>query len=132
MTSVDGTDSNQGSSNEVFRGFCEPCKTPGSEKEASNYCQDCDQLLCCSCTESHKGRKCFKKHTLQPAKGLSTSFSTTFGLCCVFCGCSQDNKVTLYCEDHDDIVCEVCQNANHSECKIVSVETKAERFDVSH
>ena len=90
-------------------------------------------MLCFACSETHKEQKCFKNHTLQQGIDRSTSEDslTTHGQFRVMCSCSQNNQATIYCEDHDNILCQVCQHANHSICKIMSIENKADSFDPS-
>ena len=104
MASVDGSRSLEGSSDEIITNQCGPCNYGGSKKEATHYCSQCDDLLCRTCAESRPGHKSFRHHKLKSVKELSTNTPKISSLCIVFCDCSQNNEVTLYCEDHSDVL----------------------------
>ena len=120
MASVDGSKSVLATSDEI--NCCGSCSYRGSDKEAESYCNECQEYLCGSCTESHKGLKITRSHQLLLVTDVSRPISqNSFVSSLVLCGCSQNIGVSVYCEDHNDVICLSCQTVRHRKCQTVSL-----------
>ena len=125
MSSVAGARSLLGASDELYDYICDPCNFRGIQKQGTSYCNNCEEKLCQTCTDVHKGQKISRNHTLVPVSQLSeTSFSTT---CHVLCDCSQ-NSVVRYCKDHDDVICQSCCVIKHRACKTLPIAEKCASY----
>ena len=71
MASVDGSRSVISSSDQTGQVVCNPCIYADVHKEATHYCKDCQEYLCKTCADSHKGLKLLRNHTLIPVSDLS-------------------------------------------------------------
>ena len=112
MASVDGSKSALVTSDEIH--CCGSCSNRGSDKEAKSYCNECQEYLCNPCAESHKGLKLTRSHQLLPVTDVSRPISQdSFVSCLVLCDCSQNIGVSVYCEDHNDVICLSCQTVKH-------------------
>ena len=106
MASVDGSKSVIVTSHEIH---CSgSCSYRGSDKEAKSYCNEYQEYLCDPCAESHKGLKLTRSHQLLPVTDVSRP-QNSFVSCLVLCDCSQNIGVSVYCEDHNDVICLSCQ-----------------------
>lgn len=48
--------------------------------------------------------------------------------CRVLCDCSQNSEVVVYCQDHDDVICQSCTIVKHRACKTVSIGEKCASY----
>lgn len=125
MSSVDGSRSVQYASDEVFENMCSPCHYSGAVKEATHFCEDCKERLCQGCTDSHKGLRMSRNHKLVVLKSVMPQSGTA---CNIFCSCSMNLEVTVYCEDHADVICLSCKTLTHGKCKTVLITQKCASY----
>ena len=126
MSSVDGARSAQGASDKTSLTVCGPCKYNGTEKDASMFCSDCQECLCVACIELHKGLKFSRNHNLLRVKELtSEQVASSILSCIVFCDCVRHAAVTVYCVDHDDVMCQTCKTVNHIKCNTLTISEKS-------
>ena len=126
MSSVDGARSAQGASDETVLTLCGPCKYNGTEKDASMFCKDCQECLCAACIELHKGLKFSRNHNLLRMKELtSEQVASSILSCIVFCDCVRHAAVTVYCVDHDDVMCQTCKTVKHIKCNTLTISEKS-------
>ena len=123
MSSVDGAQSLMFASDEMFVSICGPCHYNGTEKEATHFCEDCKEHLCQNCTDAHKGLRISRNHQVSPLKNVLAQTTLTQS-CNVFCGCTMNLEVTVYCEDHLDVICSSCKTLTHGKCKTVLISQK--------
>lgn len=64
MASLDGSNSLQGASAEIFDFVCDSCQTENVVKEAEHFCHQCQQHLCNACEEVHRKLKATKSHDI--------------------------------------------------------------------
>ena len=124
MSSFDGARSTQGASDEIITHPCGPCNYEGNEIEAAKFCDDCKELLCRNCADSHKKYKQFRNHKLVPVAQLPKHEATGPTPSIVICDCNQNLEVTEYCEDHSDVVCQTCASTKHRKCKTQALTKK--------
>ena len=129
MVSVDGARSIQGAPDETALKMCGPCKYNGTEKDASMFCFDCQECLCSACTEAHKGLKFSRNHNLLGVKDMTSEQTASIELSCiVFCDCIQHSAVTVYCVDHEDVMCQTCKTVKHLKCNTLTISEKSSSY----
>ena len=126
MSQIDGAKSVHGSSEEIFLQTCGPCSYGGTSKEPTRFCNDCKEYLCPACTESHKGLKISRNHKLLFVTEMSEAQTVTNAVSCiVFCDCIRNSAVTIYCCDHNDVICQACKEIKHIKCKTLTLNEKS-------
>ena len=129
MATGDGSKSWLGASDEIFDIVCGPCKTDNVIKEAKYYCKQCQEHLCDSCQGVHRKLKATKNHNILPGRHMpKASEVTPRPACSVYCSCNQNREVVVYCEDHDDVICDSCATVKHRRCKTVSIQNKSRSY----
>ena len=129
MASVDGSKSWLGASDETFDIVCGPCKTENVNKEAKHYCEQCQEHLCDACQGAHRILKATKNHSILSGRHMpKASGVTPRPACSVYCSCNQNREVVVYCEDHDDVICDSCSTVKHRRCKTFSIRNKSRSY----
>ena len=129
MASVDGSKSWLGASDEIYDIICGPCKTENLNKEAKHYCEQCQEHLCDACQGAHRKLKATKSHNILSGSHMpKASEVTPRPACSVSCSCNQNQEVAVYCEDHDDVICDLCATVKHRRCKAFSVQDKSRSY----
>ena len=129
MASVDGSKSWLGASDEIYDMVCGPCKTENVNKEAKHYCEQCQEHLCDACQGAHRTLKATKSHNILSGSHMpKASGVTPRPACTVYCSCNQNQEVAVYCEDHDDVICDLCATVKHRRCKTFSVQDKSRSY----
>lgn len=111
--------------------LCTPCKRKRKSTTGSKWCRSCHEALCKSCVEVHDSLKTTMKHEMMDLNEAKTSDtkSLVYGPNCPI----HDHQVlTLFCEDHDELICPLCAGAKHKECKqirAVNEEVKAKSYE---
>ncbi|KAH3796034.1 hypothetical protein DPMN_149598 [Dreissena polymorpha] len=97
---------------------CTPCEEDNLKTEAEVYCEKCTTFYCGPCINMHK--QLYKKHTTygrsdikywpvaKPTQDLIEK-----------CELHTEEKLKLYCEDHEQICCNTCVSLNHRQCTTV-------------
>ena len=125
MASVDGSKSVHESSDESSGFDCGPCRYDDEKKEAVIYCLQCEDYLCSSCRSTHRKLPGSRNHQVvtgsaMPRKGTSKT-ETSSQIVAVKCSCNCKD-VTIYCKDHNEVVCEDCQRLKHRTCQSMSID----------
>ena len=129
MASVDGSKSWLGASDEIYDMVCGPCKTENLNKEAKHYCEQCQEHLCDACQGTHSKLKATKSHSILSGRHMpKASGVAPRPACSVYCSCNQNREVVLYCEDHDDVICDSCATIKHRRCKTFSIQNKSRSY----
>ena len=125
MSSVDGARASHVSSDEILETECGPCLYEGIKKNAVIYCYQCEDYLCSSCRASHQKLPTTRKHQVvssdavlrkETSKTQFVSQNTA-----VKCLCN-DKFVTLYCQEHKEVICEDCRKLKHRNCRVSSID----------
>ena len=125
MASVDGRRSYLAGSDQALQHTCGPCKDDGEETEANYFCKVCSVYLCAHCRDEHKRFKATKNHSVISAHATSGQGSTTMkGAFVVLCGCGQKQAVEVFCENHVEVICPVCETIKHRNCKTCPIKDK--------
>ncbi|OWF39441.1 E3 ubiquitin-protein ligase TRIM56-like [Mizuhopecten yessoensis] len=107
---------------------CQPCLRKKKSVDASHWCRHCSETLCDDCTEFHQSLKKTMKHEVMdlakmrkmPIKDMMAPPA---------CKHHEDETLTQYCDDHEELLCNTCTATRHRKCGSVRdvaevVETK--------
>lgn len=121
--SSDIRDSISKGSTEDFDVCCDPCSTAGRTAEANGFCTNCQENLCKTCLDAHKGTKASKHHEVlgevqtKPTKGTSQQDDKS-PPCTEPCQIHQTEVIKFFCPTHDAVGCNDCMTLDHRTCSI--------------
>ena len=106
--------------------FCDPCLLLNKNVNAEQYCVDCDEFFCSSCSSVHKVSKLSRNHKILPREQmpLQKIASTEENVC------SKHSKERLnyFCKVHNDLACTLCISLEHKNCSIQYIDEIATDF----
>ncbi|XP_052065248.1 uncharacterized protein LOC127705039 [Mytilus californianus] len=101
--------------------ICGICDLRNISKPSTVWCPECDEGLCNSCQEHHSLSKATRQHSILPIaeyRKLPSDIIQISQSCC-----KHDEKLILYCKDHENPCCGKCVVETHKHCKeIVSLD----------
>lgn len=106
--------------------WCEPCGREGENQQAHSWCSDCSEPLCGECLKFHRKGKTTANHKTIPilqAEKLGSSVLNIPDICHIH----DDQKLSLFCVQHDTICCAFCLRESHNTCKDVKSIEKASK-----
>ncbi|XP_062609116.1 transcription intermediary factor 1-beta-like [Saccostrea cucullata] len=97
--------------------FCEPCKTEDEEAEATDFCADCNETMCKTCSKYHRKFVATCDHILCPLNRVNqrSLHSNLYKTCRQHKG----RPIELFCYDHDEPCCSLCAGTRHRKCNFV-------------
>ncbi|XP_071121818.1 uncharacterized protein [Mytilus edulis] len=101
--------------------ICGICDLRNISKPSTVWCPECDEGLCNACQEHHSLSKATRQHSILPIAEYKKLPSDIIQIsqCC----CKHDEKLILYCKDHENPCCGKCIVESHKHCKeIVSLD----------
>ena len=124
MASVDGSKSVYESSDDGSTFECSPCDYEGIKIEAKFYCPPCQDYLCDSCKSAHQKISATRRHKVvsgseMPRKQENKPNEGIKGE--VQCPCS-GKGITIYCKDHNEVMCVDCKTIKHRNCRTSTVD----------
>lgn len=84
---------------------CEPCQYKDLRIKALKFCNDCEEMLCETCSNSHCFQKATKHHTQINIKDMKTIKRRTCDLCKSL---DKYEVAVLYCNDCEEAFCKLC------------------------
>ncbi|XP_063401775.1 uncharacterized protein LOC134685999 [Mytilus trossulus] len=97
---------------------CTSCDRMG-EKSVANYaCIDYSDTLCQTCNRYHKHHKIFENHEVIPIEKFESAFQFPVKFQSS-CSKHKNEKLKLYCSDHQIPCCSVCVSVEHRKCENV-------------
>lgn len=111
-------------SNEKKEGYnCDPCIRIGDNSVATNWCQECNDMLCRACLKNFHNR--LKNSDLHPVLDISEANivpQSQFVVSNVEEPCTKHKGkyYEVYCLDHSQMCCVLCLAINHRECRNIS------------
>ena len=124
MASVDGSKSVQESSDDGSQLECSPCDYGGVKKAAQYYCPQCQDYLCDACKSVHQNISSTRSHKIVSGNLMPTKQDnkTNEGIKhAVQCPCS-GKDITIYCKDHNDVICVDCKTLKHRNCNSSTID----------
>ncbi|XP_052059194.1 uncharacterized protein LOC127699849 isoform X1 [Mytilus californianus] len=103
--------------------FCVGCQCRDEDMKAVSSCSDCSELVCKTCARVHE--RMLPANKIVPMKEIQQLISSFLEMS-ENCDNHPDQKIVLYCCQHDKVICDSCVPASHQNCKpIISVEKAA-------
>lgn len=102
-------------SNEI-NDICTPCAENSESKEAQKFCKDCEQSLCEECLQQHNKFSKMRSHVvIDISEQASNSQDKLAGTKQMILKCveHQGNDLIKFCENHDEVCCQICINLKH-------------------
>ncbi|XP_052225388.1 uncharacterized protein LOC127840959 [Dreissena polymorpha] len=101
---------------------CYVCEQNGLQKEAAHFCEQCSKFYCDTCPILHD--QMFKTHCLLGREEIQrwpVAKATEDAL--TRCQEHNNETLTLFCEDHTELLCLKCVTENHRQCSSVKLIT---------
>ncbi|XP_071155270.1 tripartite motif-containing protein 2-like [Mytilus edulis] len=103
--------------------FCVGCQRGKEDIIADSWCSDCSEQVCKTCARVHE--RMYPPHKIVPMKEIQELSSSLLTLS-KNCENHPDQKIILYCCQHDTVICDSCVPVSHPNCNpIISVEKAA-------
>ncbi|XP_071149003.1 uncharacterized protein [Mytilus edulis] len=103
--------------------FCAGCQRSDEDITAVSWCSDCSELVCKTCSRDHK--RMSPPHKVIPTQEIQ-QLSSSLLTSSKNCDNHPDQKIALYCRQHDKAVCKSCVPVSHQNCKsVISIEKAA-------
>eukprot|EP00105_Crassostrea_gigas_P005216 XP_011418738.1 PREDICTED: transcription intermediary factor 1-beta-like [Crassostrea gigas] len=101
------------------RKLCGACEIENEETHGVNYCIECNEVMCETCTRYHGKIAATRNHTVSLLdNALDTCRQKHMYTLCIK---HPDKLIELVCNDHDDQCCSLCAATQHRTC--ISVES---------
>ncbi|KAH3852297.1 hypothetical protein DPMN_094801 [Dreissena polymorpha] len=114
-------------SDQVIDFSCTFCsENEGLTTEAQFYCKECVKCFCTECVILHNGL--YKKHVVSGREEKDEWPVNESNLGLEKCDQHPDKDIELFCEDHSQLCCLLCQFTNHRLCDVVFVAEKEQGF----
>ncbi|KAH3792807.1 hypothetical protein DPMN_146306 [Dreissena polymorpha] len=106
----------------VFDVCCSICDDDGIQKEGRFNCQNCSKYFCNSCVLTHNK---FLKDHLVTAQGGGDEWPVVKPVdgSLELCEEHTTEKLTMFCEDDEKLLCHVCHLRNHKQCSQIVLLT---------
>ncbi|XP_052680703.1 E3 ubiquitin-protein ligase TRIM4-like [Crassostrea angulata] len=99
------------------KNLCGACEIENEETQGVNYCFECCEAMCETCTKFHKKSAASRRHTVCPfSSALDACMQQNMNNLCVK---HQERLVELVCNDHDEPCCLLCAATQHRTCHSV-------------
>ncbi|KAH3689955.1 hypothetical protein DPMN_191339 [Dreissena polymorpha] len=110
----------------IFDFNCFTCQENDRNTEAGFYCEECSKFYCSKCVEYHN--YLYKKHAILNKENISL-WPKTDVVEQDKCKEHQKEKLTIFCEDHSELICHVCHVHNHQKCShLVLISDKVKQL----
>ncbi|XP_071152512.1 E3 ubiquitin-protein ligase TRIM71-like [Mytilus edulis] len=103
--------------------YCIGCARGDEDKKAESWCCECTELVCKTCASVHE--RMSPPHKVVPMKDIQQLSSSLLRLS-KNCENHPDQKIAMYCCQHDKVICDSCVPVSHQNCNaILSIENAA-------
>ncbi|XP_052219747.1 uncharacterized protein LOC127837033 isoform X3 [Dreissena polymorpha] len=97
---------------------CSVCEEDGIHNEGLFHCKICFKTYCDECVKMHK--KLHKDHAVSAkCDGESWYVANKVGDTIELCEQHTTEKLTMFCEDHEQLLCQLCLLLKHRQCSKV-------------
>ncbi|VDI14965.1 Hypothetical predicted protein, partial [Mytilus galloprovincialis] len=103
--------------------FCAGCQRSDNDIIPVSWCSDCSEVVCNACSRVHE--RMSPPHKVVPTQEIQ-QLSLSLLTLSENCDNHPDQKIVLYCCQHDKVICVSCVPVSHQNCKsIISIEKAA-------
>ncbi|XP_060073873.1 E3 ubiquitin-protein ligase TRIM56-like [Ylistrum balloti] len=94
---------------------CQPCSRKNKSVNATHWCRFCSETLCDDCTGFHQSlKKTMRHHVMDLATMRKMSIRDMMAP--PTCKYHEDEVLMLYCDDHEELLCNICTATRHRKC----------------
>lgn len=99
------------------RKLCGACKIENEDTQGVNYCFECHEVMCKTCTRYHGKIAATRNHAVSPLNNALDSCRQKY----MYNSCikHQDRLIELVCNDHDEPCCLLCAATQHRTCSSI-------------
>ncbi|KAL3887968.1 hypothetical protein ACJMK2_000353 [Sinanodonta woodiana] len=100
---------------------CDSCHSAGKLRSAQDFCVECDEGMCETCSDVHRNQKMSRNHVILSMDELTSNPENVMKIAKGF-GCPEhegEAKI-FYCRDHKIACCSKCCIVSHRNCASVS------------
>lgn len=104
------------------------CLRQNDKEKATDYCLSCKEYLCDQCTEYHRRSMASLDHTIMSTiemKSVHVAPKESTHKCPKH---RHDEKIQMYCHDHEQPCCGLCGCTEHRKCERVDTVENAVQF----
>lgn len=87
---------------------CDQCSSNENIIEAINFCSECEEYLCVSCSDIHKRTKATKIHELTKKENVKQSSQNIVRQCSPCNEGGKECQASHFCQDCEELLCESC------------------------
>lgn len=99
------------------KNLCGACEIENEETQGVNFCFECCEAMCETCTKFHKKNAASRRHTVCPlSSALDTCTQQNMNNSCLK---HQERLIEFVCNDHDEPCCLLCAATQHRTCNSV-------------
>lgn len=100
------------------------CQRLNEDVKAESWCSNCSEHVCQSCARAHESMS--PPHKVVPNKEKQQLSPSLLKLS-KNCENHPDQKIVLFCGQHDQVICDSCVPVSHQYCKSITSIEKAAR-----
>lgn len=108
--------------------YCEPCLRDNEKEESSDYCLSCNEYLCMLCAKCHRKNMASRDHIIMKINELLSVQIVPDQRLSNCCPKHEDEKIHMYCHDHEQPCCGLCVGTEHRKCEKVDTVENAAHF----
>ncbi|XP_052778893.1 uncharacterized protein LOC128216373 [Mya arenaria] len=94
---------------------CEPCLNDGQSRNVEGFCMECNEYLCHLCLDVHRKLRMLKTHHVKRGEDIPVQKPNQYPEE-ISCSFHTDEKITSYCQSHQQLCCDQCVILGHKVC----------------
>ncbi|XP_062602020.1 uncharacterized protein LOC134263663 [Saccostrea cucullata] len=109
------------------QGMCDACLRDSEEVYSTHYCLACMESLCDLCTKYHRKQLMLKDHKVYKITDMKPgTLGPVLGNTCPK---HRGERVKVYCHDHEEPCCTICDCTEHRKCKdVTTIESASQKL----
>lgn len=108
--------------------YCEPCLRDNEKEESSDYCLSCNEYLCMVCAKCHRKNMASRDHIIMKINEMLSMQIVPEKRLSNCCPKHENEKIQMFCHDHEQPCCGLCVGTEHRKCKRVDTVENAAHF----
>ncbi|XP_052778862.1 uncharacterized protein LOC128216343 [Mya arenaria] len=98
--------------------YCEPCLNDGHRQNVEGFCLECNEYMCQPCLGMHRKLRVSKSHHVKRGEEMPTekpNKQVQYPIQ-IDCNFHSNNKITSFCQSHQQLCCDQCVILGHKVC----------------